>query len=75
MVRLQGLPRKTTTFEKMTITKKWGQQKEVYLRDGLLFKESESIKHTVNELDERFIEDMEIRSFNSINNYSQMLSW
>ena len=75
MVRLQGLPTKTATFENMTKAKKWDQQKEVNLRDGHFFKESESIKHTVNELVERFIEDMEIRSFKSINNYTQMLRW
>ena len=48
---------------------------EVNLRDGRFFKKSESIKHTVNELVERFIEEMEIRSFKSINNYTQMLLW
>ena len=47
----------------MTKAKKWAQQTEVNLRDGRFFKESESIKHTVNELVERFIEEMEIRSF------------
>ena len=75
MVRLQGLPRKTATFENMTKAKKWAQQMEVNLRDGRFFKESESIKHTVNELVERFIEEVEIRSFKSINNYKQMLRW
>ena len=50
MVRLQGLPRKTATFENMTKAKKWAQQTEVSLRDGRFFKESESNKHTVNEL-------------------------
>ena len=75
MVRLQGLPRKTATFENMTKAKKWAQQMEVNLRDGRFLKESESIKHTVNELVERFIEEMEIRSFKSINNYTQMLRW
>ena len=75
MVRLQGLPRKTATFENMTKAKKWAQQMEVNLRDGRFFKKSESIKHTVNELVERFIEEMEIRSFKSINNYTQMLRW
>ena len=75
MVRLQGLPRKTATFENMTKAKKWAQQMEVNLRDGRFFKKSESIKHTVNELVERFIEEMKIRLFKSINNYTQMLLW
>ena len=57
MVRLRGLPRKTATFENMTKAKKWAQQMEVNLRDGRFFKKSESIKHTVNELVERFIEE------------------
>ena len=75
LVRLRGLPRQSATFENMTKAKKWAQQMEVSLRDGRFFKQSESSKHTLEDLIDRYVKELEISKFSSLRQYSQMLKW
>ena len=48
---------------------------EVSLRDGRFFKQSESSKHTLEELVDRYLNELEISNFSSLRDYRQMLSW
>jgi len=75
LVRLRGLPRQSATFENMTKAKRWAQQMEVSLRDGRYFKESEGRKHSLEDLIDRYLDELEISGFSSLKQYTQMLSW
>ena len=75
LVRLRGLPRQSATFENMTKAKRWAQQMEVSLRDGRHFKQSESGRHTLEDLIDRYLEELEIAEFSSLKQYAQMLNW
>jgi integrase len=57
-VRLKGTPTVSATFERKTDAKLWAQQTEASIRDGRHFKTSESKKHTVAELVNRYIESV-----------------
>ncbi len=57
-VRLKGYPTATATFERKTDAKQWAQQTEAAMREGRYFKTSESKKHTVGDLVDRYIENV-----------------
>lgn len=57
-VRLKGTPTVSATFERKTDAKMWAQQTEASIRDGRHFKTSESKKHTVAALVDRYIENV-----------------
>ncbi len=54
-VRLKGYPPQTATFERLTDARKWVQNTESALREGRYFKISESKKHTMGDLIDRYM--------------------
>jgi integrase len=56
-VRLKGFPMQTATFDRKTDAKKWSQQTEAAIREGRHFKTTESKKHTLADLINRYIKD------------------
>ncbi len=57
-VRLKGYPTQSATFARLTDAKKWVQDTESAIREGRHFKTSESKKHTVKDLVERYIKEI-----------------
>jgi integrase len=57
-IRLKGYPITSGTFERRTDAKLWVQQTESAMREGRFFKTSESKKHTLSELVDRYIENV-----------------
>jgi len=53
-VRIKGHPVQTETFNRLTDAKLWAQKTEVAIRDGFYFPRTESRKHTLAELIERY---------------------
>lgn len=58
LIRLKGSPTQSATFERLTDAKKWAQDTESAIRDGRYFRTSQSKKHSVEELINRYIRDM-----------------
>lgn len=56
-IRLKGFPIQTATFARKTDAQKWIQDTESAIRDGRYFKASESRKHTLKELINRYLEN------------------
>ena len=55
-IRLRGQRPTTMTFKRKTDAQKWIQNTESAIREGRYFKKSESRRHTVGELIDRYIE-------------------
>jgi integrase len=56
-VRLKGYPPQVASFERKTDAKLWAQQTEAAMREGRHFKTTESKKHTLGDLIDRYIEN------------------
>ena len=54
LIRLKGHPSESATFERLTDARKWIQSTESAIREGRYFKSSESRKHTLADLVERY---------------------
>ena len=57
-VRLKGYPAQTATFKRKTDATKWVQNTESAIREGRHFKTTESKKHTLGDLVNRYIKDV-----------------
>ena len=57
-IRLKRFPKEMATFDRKTDAKLWAQQTESAMKEGRYFKTSESKKHTVGELVDRYIENV-----------------
>ena len=57
-IRLKEFPKEMATFERKTDAKLWAQQTEAAMREGRYFKTSESKKHTIADLVNRYIENV-----------------
>jgi integrase len=57
-VRLKGHPHASATFERLTDAKHWAQQTEAAIREGRHFKTSESKRHTLADMVDRYIRDV-----------------
>ena len=55
-IRLRGQKPTNKTFKRKTDAQKWIQNTESAIREGRYFKKSESRRHTVRELIDRYIE-------------------
>ncbi len=75
LVRLKGYPQQSGTFERKTDAKKWVQNTESAIRDGRYFKTSESKKHTLDEMIERYIENVLPLKPKSQKKQTQQLLW
>ncbi len=74
-IRLKGFPTQTATFERLTDAKKWVQDTEVAIRDGRYFKTSQSKKHTLAELIDRYIKDTMPHKPKSVASQEPQLNW
>lgn len=57
-VRLKGFPPQRATFKRLTDAKKWGQQTESAIQENRYFKTTESRKHTLADLVDRYIQNV-----------------
>lgn len=54
-IRIKGFPPETASFLRLTDAKRWAQATEAAMREGRYFKTSESKRHTVGEMIDRYI--------------------
>ncbi|QQR80741.1 MAG: site-specific integrase [Deltaproteobacteria bacterium] len=57
-VRLKGHPPQSATFQRITDARKWVQNVESAIREGRHFKTSQSKRHTLAELIDRYLNDV-----------------
>ena len=57
-VRLKGFPPQRATFTRLTDAKRWGNDTESAIRDNRYFKTTESRKHTLADLIDRYVENV-----------------
>ncbi len=57
-VRLKGHPTQTASFTRLTDAKRWASSTESAIREGRHFKTSESKRHTLGELIDRYVRDV-----------------
>ncbi len=74
-VRLKGYPTQSATFVRLTDAKKWVQDTESAIREGRHFKTSESKKHTVKDLVERYIKEILPQKPKSTIDQKTQLGW
>lgn len=74
-VRLKGFPVQSATFERLTDAKKWAQQTESAIREGRHFKTSESKRHTLAELIDRYCRVVLPQKPKLARDQTQQLAW
>jgi integrase len=74
-VRLKGYPEQTATFARLTDAKKWVQDTESSIREGRHFKTSESKKHVVKDLIERYVAEILPRKPKSESGQTTQINW
>ena len=74
-IRLKGYPTQHATFERLTDAKKWVQNTESAIREGRHFKTSESKKHTLGDLIDRYIKHILPQKPKSLVDQKTQLSW
>ena len=75
VVRIKGSPRYSATFRSLKVAKDWSQRLEVSIREGRHFKENESERHTLKDLADRFISELEVNQFRSLSEYRIIMRW
>jgi len=75
LVRLQGHPPQSATFDRKTDAKKWGQQTEAAIREGRHFKSVAAKRHTGAELIDRYIQEILPRKPKSFDPQFKQLMW
>ena len=75
VVRIKGSPRYSATFRSLKVAKDWSQRLEVSIREGRHFKENESERHTLKDLADRFISELEDNQFRSLREYRIIMRW
>jgi len=73
-IRLKGYPVQSASFERHTDAKKWVQQTESAIREGRHFKTTESKRHFLTELIDRYIGDV-LPTKKSAKDQEQQLGW
>jgi integrase len=74
-VRLKGFPSQSATFERKTDAKEWAKQTEASMRQGRHFKTAEAKKHTVGELIDRYLREMEKKNPKRVVDVRPLLGW
>lgn len=74
-VRIKGHPTQTATFERKTDAKEWASQTERIIKDGLFFKTAESKKHTLSELIDRYLADLQKHTPKRYADAKPLLNW
>ena len=75
VVRIKGFPRYSATFRSLKAARDWSQRLEVSISEGLHFKENESERHTLKDLAERFISELEDNQIRSFREYIIIMRW
>ncbi len=70
IIRLKGHPTQTATFARITDARKWAQHTEAAIREGRYFKTVEAKKHTLGDMIDRYIEQV-----NPSNARKAQLTW
>ena len=73
-IRLKGYPIQSASFERLTDARKWVQQTESAIREGRHFKTTESKRHTLAELIDRYIIEV-LPTKKSAKDQAQQLRW
>lgn len=74
-VRLKGFPVQSATFARKTDAREWANQTETEIKQGRYFKTAEAKKRTINELIDRYLNDMEKRNPKRFIDVKSMLEW
>src|SRR3989304_6083771 len=74
-VRLKGFPSESATFERKTDAKEWAKQTEASMRQGRHFKTAEAKKHTVGELIDRYLREIEKKNPKRFVDVKPLLRW
>ena len=74
-VRLRGFPSESATFERKTDAKEWAKQTEANIRQGRHFKTAEAKKHTVGELIDRYLREIEKKNPKRFVDVKTLLGW
>ena len=75
VVRIKGFPRYSATFRSLKAARDWSQRLEVAIKEGRHFKENESERHTLKDLADRFISELEDNQFKSLREYRIVMRW
>ncbi|MCK4503243.1 MAG: site-specific integrase [Desulfuromonadales bacterium] len=75
IVRLKGCSPHTATSERKTDAKKWAQDTESAIRDGRHFKTVEAKKHTLQEMVDRYVENVLPLKPKTYKNQKMQLEW
>ncbi len=75
VVRIKGSPRYSATFRSLKVARDWSQRLEVAIKEGRHFKEKESERHTLKDLADRFISELEDNQFKSLRDYRIIMRW
>lgn len=74
-IRLKGFSVQSATFERLTDARKWAASTESAIKEGRHFKTSESKKHTMADLIDRYIKDVLPAKKNAYNQAIQFGWW
>lgn len=74
-VRIKGYPPERATFERITDAKQWAQQTEAAMREQRHFKTAVSKRHTVNDMIDRYLNQVEQERPKYFKNNKPMLEW
>lgn len=74
-VRLKGYPIQSATFERISDARKWSQNTESAMREGRHFKTSQAKRHTLEELVDRYLNDVLSRRPKTKKHQEQYFIW
>ncbi|HUX79477.1 MAG TPA: site-specific integrase [Alphaproteobacteria bacterium] len=74
-VRLKGFPSQSATFERKTDAREWAKQTEASMREGRYFKTAEAKKHTVADLIDRHLREIEKKNPKRFVDVRKLLNW
>lgn len=74
-IRLKGHPIERATFSRLTDARNWAQATEAAIKERRYFKTSESRKHTVADLIERYLKRVQRDNPKRIKDVKPMLEW
>ena len=63
-IRLKGFKPVTDSFARLTDAKQWAQKTEAAMREGRFFPERAAAQHTIADLVDRYVRDVELREAN-----------
>ncbi|OGI28891.1 MAG: integrase [Candidatus Melainabacteria bacterium RIFOXYA12_FULL_32_12] len=74
-IRMKGRPNETATFDRITDAKEWAKDTESAIKQSRYFKTSESRKHTLADLIDRYIENELPQRKSDRQKFAMQLNW